>query len=99
MIKLAKFYFSGYFIASIVNKGMNMEVALKLNWPDHLHFFTHVIRTTDHHHHTEINYCRLCNQAAGQSGILTNRHFEHPKGCKCYWCVYCRCPQLLEREK
>ncbi len=86
-------------MASIIDKGMNMEIQLKLDWPNHQHVFTQVVKTTDHYNDVEINYCLLCNQAASQSGISRNKHFEHPKGCKCYWCVYCDCSKLLEREK
>ncbi len=24
---------------------------------------------------------------------------EHPRGCECYWCVYCDCPELIKREQ
>lgn len=75
-----------------------MEVILKLDWPNHEHNFLQVIRTTDHYNDVEINFCTLCDQMASQSDIPTKRHFEHPKGCKCYWCVYCDCDKLRARE-
>jgi len=75
-----------------------MEVALKFDWPNHEHFYQRIILTRDHYGDVEIIFCRICDQAASQSGIPGNRHFEHPKGCRCYWCAYCRCPKLLERE-
>ena len=75
-----------------------MEVTLKLDWPDHEHFFYTVTITQDHYNDIEFKACRLCDEAASQSGISSNKHFEHPRGCKCYWCVYCQCPKLLERE-
>jgi hypothetical protein len=75
-----------------------MEVALKLDWSNHEHAMTQVVKTTDHYNDVEINYCHLCNEMASQSGIPTKKHYEHPKGCKCYWCVYCDCPELVKRE-
>ena len=76
-----------------------MEVTLKIDWPNHRHGFQQVIVTTDHYNDVEINFCGLCDEAAKQSGIPDNKHFEHPKGCKCYWCIYCKCSKLLKREK
>ncbi len=76
-----------------------MEVTIKLDWPNHEHQFTQTIKTTDHYNDVEINHCVLCDRAASASGIPTKKHFEHPKGCKCYWCVYCDCPELIAREK
>lgn len=76
-----------------------MEVALKLDWSNHQHVFQQVMHTSDHYYDTEINFCVLCNKAASQSRTPTNKHFEHPKGCKCFWCVYCECPELVERER
>jgi hypothetical protein len=76
-----------------------MEVTLKLDWPNHQHIFKQSTRTTDHYCDYEINHCTLCDMAADDSGIPENRHYEHPKGCKCYWCIYCRCSKLEEREK
>lgn len=76
-----------------------MEVSLKIDWPNHQHVFQQVIRARDHYNDVEINFCSLCDEAAKQSNISINRHFEHPKGCRCYWCAYCNCPKLQDREK
>lgn len=76
-----------------------MKITLQFDWSNHQHTFWQVIRTTDHYNDVEIIFCDLCNRAANQSDIPINKHFKHPKGCKCYWCVYCNCPKLQEREK
>ena len=62
-----------------------MEVAVKMDWPNHEHQFHQIIKTTDHYNDEVVNYCLICDQMVSQSGIPTDRHFEHPKGCKCYW--------------
>lgn len=76
-----------------------MEVTLKFDWPNHLHFFVNSQDPPDHYIEAEINFCRLCDAAAKQSGIPIDRHFEHPKGCKCYWCVSYKCSELRKRKE
>lgn len=77
-----------------------MKVITKhLDWSNHQHSFRTIIHTSDHYYEESVTYCILCNEMAIQSGIPDNRHFEHPKGCKCHWCVYCLCSKLCEREK
>lgn len=79
-------------------KRVYMEVAVKLDWPNHQHVFRTLIVTRDHYYDEELIYCIICDKAAKQSNIPHNKHFEHPKGCKCYWCVYCECDNLRKRE-
>lgn len=75
-----------------------MEVVLKIDWPNHQHTFkTHIV-TLDHYVDEAVKFCTLCEEIANQSGIPTRQHYKHPKGCKCYWCVYCTCPELYKRE-
>ena len=90
------YYFLYYDLGKI---GGFMEVTVKLDWPNHEHVFTQTTRTTDHYNDVEINHCVLCDRASAASGITTREHHKHPKGCKCYWCVYCNCDKLQERER
>lgn len=76
-----------------------MQLTITLDWPNHEHVFTTTVRTTDHYNDVEINHCTLCDRAAKTSGIQVHEHYKHPKGCKCYWCIYCNCAELVAREK
>lgn len=71
---------------------------ISVSW-DHVHNFTTTIITRDHYYDYEVKYCLVCDQLATASGIPTNKHFRHPKGCKCYWCVWCLCSELNARER
>ena len=76
-----------------------MEVTVTLDWPNHQHVFKDSTRTRDHYYDYTITHCVLCDKAAEASGISTKEHHKHPKGCKCYWCIYCPCTELVAREK
>lgn len=74
---------------------MNME----LDWENHQHALTLTIKTVDHYNDYEINHCILCDAAAAASKVPTKEHWKHPKGCRCYWCEWCRCPEVEKRDK
>lgn len=76
-----------------------MEATLTFDWANHQHLMYTAIVTHDHYYDEEVTACRLCDRASAQSGIPTNKHFTHPKGCKCYWCAYCKCNELRKREE
>lgn len=67
-------------------------------WAAHTHVFTLRTYSSGCYHSVEDEVCMICDQAAGQSGMPKKEHFKHPKGCHCYWCVFCRCAKLYERE-
>lgn len=67
-------------------------------WIDHDHEFITTTITRDHYYDYDVKFCVTCDAEAGKSGIPSNKHFEHPKGCKCYWCVWCDCDKLRQRE-
>ena len=76
-----------------------MEIVLKFDWANHGHIFKLVTRRGgDSYTDTADEICRICEVAARQSGIPTNEHYKHPKGCKCYWCVFCICHEVYVRE-
>lgn len=76
-----------------------MEVTIKLDWPNHQHVFTETTKTRDHYNDEVINHCTICDSAASVSGIPSREHHKHPKGCKCYLCEYCKCSELMDRER
>lgn len=73
----------------------------QFNWSDHQHSFAK--RTTGgsgcYSENYNIEVCTLCDAAARASDIPDREHFRHPKGCKCFMCVNCRCWQVRERDK
>ena len=67
-------------------------------YAEHIHEFITSIVTRDHYYDYEVEHCVICDNEASKLGLPTNRHFEHPKGCKCYWCVWCVCDGVVKRE-
>ena len=77
------------------------KVEFHFEWETHRHILTKRTYKSWHHHSDDeiADVCILCDIAAEKSNIPTVRHFEHPEGCKCYWCVFCVCEKTKERER
>lgn len=77
---------------------MSVILNVPIDWQNHQHQIHQTIKTSDHYNDEEINHCLICDSLAANSGIPTREHYKHPKGCLCYWCVYCVCNEVRKRE-
>lgn len=77
-----------------------MKVSIEFDWEAHTHVMVSAMCGGGDHYSGDVerDVCVWCEAAASKSGIAVKEHFKHPKGCKCYWCVFCECQEVLQRE-
>lgn len=85
---------------SPIEKGPTV-VTMQFDWANHRHILEMTTcRGSDHYSgDREGEVCSLCQEAANQSGIPHKEHFKHPRDCKCFQCVFCKCSKVNERDK
>ncbi len=76
------------------------KVELEFDWEDHQHWMGEGRHISKHHYSDDEigSVCYLCDEAARKSEIPDNKHHQHPQGCKCHLCVFCRCPEVCKRD-
>ncbi len=77
------------------------KITKTIDWANHGHFFCEVPARGGgcYSDMDDVKVCHWCEGAANASTIPNNKHYEHPKGCQCYYCVECKCEDLRKREK
>lgn len=76
-----------------------MEITVKYAWENHVHQLEEAWYKSGCYSDYCDQVCKICNLAASQSGIPNKEHAKHPNGCKCYWCIFCRCSAVIDRDK
>lgn len=76
-------------------------VTMQFDWASHTHILKYAAdRGSDCYSGiVDGEACVLCNEASRQAGLPEKEHFKHPKGCQCYWCVFCKCPEVTKRDR
>lgn len=78
----------------------------KFLWEAHKHQFVkrHWRGSSCYSDGRDANVCTLCDAARKEmdppgEAFPEKQHHRHPRGCRCYWCVFCRCREVEERDK